>query len=137
MSKFEYLKLADTIAAQGVTTQRVYTGSSPSASAIAAAVTAAQNSDDVVVTTDNAWGDTGQQSLNRRLHRLIITRSCAQRGALTRTHRGFFHENSHHTGGNSSHQRGIAAGIRAARRPKKHTTERNGSQNRSMKGRHR
>jgi beta-N-acetylhexosaminidase len=55
--------LADSIATRGVSTQRVYTGSSPSAATINTAVTAATSSDDVVVVTDNAWGDTGQQQL--------------------------------------------------------------------------
>jgi beta-N-acetylhexosaminidase len=59
--------LAGEIATHGVTTQRVYTGSNPSAAAINAAVAAAKQSDDVVVTTDNAWGDTGQQSLVQQL----------------------------------------------------------------------
>jgi beta-N-acetylhexosaminidase len=59
--------LAATIAARGVTTQRVYTGSAPSAAAIAAAVSAATSSDQVILTTNNAWGDAGQQSLAEAL----------------------------------------------------------------------
>lgn len=59
--------LASEIASHGVTTQRLYTGSNPSAATIDAAVAAAKQSDDVVVTTDNAWGDTGQQSLVQQL----------------------------------------------------------------------
>jgi beta-N-acetylhexosaminidase len=59
--------LANTIAAQGVTTSRVYTGSNPSQSTIDAAVAAAQASDYAVVTTNNAWGDTGQQQLVKAL----------------------------------------------------------------------
>ncbi|HEY2272963.1 MAG TPA: glycoside hydrolase family 3 N-terminal domain-containing protein [Jatrophihabitantaceae bacterium] len=55
--------LASSIAAHGVTTQRVYTGSNPSAATRAAAVTAAKANDLVVVATDNAWGDSGQQAL--------------------------------------------------------------------------
>jgi beta-N-acetylhexosaminidase len=48
----------------------VYTGSAPSSSTIARAVTAAQASDEVLVTTNNAWGDPGQQSL---VHALVAT----------------------------------------------------------------
>jgi beta-N-acetylhexosaminidase len=59
--------LAGAIATHGVTTQRVYTGSNPGSATIAAAVGAAKASDVVVVTTDNAWGDTGQQSLVTQL----------------------------------------------------------------------
>jgi beta-N-acetylhexosaminidase len=59
--------LASSIATHGVTTQRVYTGSAPSPALINAAVTAANTSDDVVVTTNNAWGDTGQQALVKAL----------------------------------------------------------------------
>lgn len=55
--------LTTSIATHGVTTQRVYTGSAPNAKVVAAAVDAAKNSDEVVVTTSNAWGDTGQQTL--------------------------------------------------------------------------
>ena len=55
--------LASTIAAKGVSTQRLYTGSAPSSALIAGAVAAAKQSDDVVVTTNNAWADPGQQSL--------------------------------------------------------------------------
>jgi beta-N-acetylhexosaminidase len=59
--------LASAIAAHGVTTQRVWTNQGESASANAAAVAAAKDSDYVVVTTDNAWGSTGQQSLVQQL----------------------------------------------------------------------
>ena len=59
--------LAAAIATHGVTTQRVYTGSSPGAATIAAAVAAAQQNDLTVATTNNAWGDTGQQSLIKAL----------------------------------------------------------------------
>ncbi|HEY3715640.1 MAG TPA: glycoside hydrolase family 3 N-terminal domain-containing protein [Jatrophihabitantaceae bacterium] len=59
--------LAGSIATHGVTTQRVYTGGAPSQALIDAAVAAANANDQVVVTTDNAWGDTGQQALVRAL----------------------------------------------------------------------
>lgn len=59
--------LANLVATHGVTTQRVYTGSNPSASLIASAVNAANASDEVIVTTNNAWGDTGQQALVKAL----------------------------------------------------------------------
>ena len=59
--------LATSIATRGVTTQRVYTGSNPNAATIAASVAAANASDDVVVTTNNAWGDAGQQALVQAL----------------------------------------------------------------------
>jgi beta-N-acetylhexosaminidase len=59
--------LAADIAAHGVTTQRVYTGSSPSAAAIAAAVAAARQNDVTVATTNNAWGDANQQRLIKEL----------------------------------------------------------------------
>ncbi|HEY7049990.1 MAG TPA: glycoside hydrolase family 3 N-terminal domain-containing protein, partial [Jatrophihabitantaceae bacterium] len=59
--------LATSIATKGVTTQRVYTGSAPSPALINSAVTAANASDAVVVTTDNAWGDAGQQALVKAL----------------------------------------------------------------------
>jgi beta-N-acetylhexosaminidase len=59
--------LAADIATHGVTTQRVYTGSSPSAATIAAAVAAAQQNDITVATTNNAWGDSGQQRLVKAL----------------------------------------------------------------------
>ncbi len=55
--------LTSSVAAKGVVAERVYTGSAPSSSSIATAVAAAQQSDYVVVTTNNAWGDPGQQSL--------------------------------------------------------------------------
>jgi beta-N-acetylhexosaminidase len=60
--------LAGSIATHGVTTQRVYTGSNPSTATRNAAVTAARASDLVVVTTDNAWGDSGQQELVHELY---------------------------------------------------------------------
>jgi beta-N-acetylhexosaminidase len=59
--------LAAAIATHGLTTQRVYTGSSPSPATIAAAVDAARQNDITVATTNNAWGDSGQQSLIRAL----------------------------------------------------------------------
>ncbi|MGH3264525.1 MAG: glycoside hydrolase family 3 C-terminal domain-containing protein, partial [Trebonia sp.] len=59
--------LAASIATHGVTTQRVYTGSSPGSGAIATAVAAANASDDVVICTDNAWADSGQQALVQAL----------------------------------------------------------------------
>jgi beta-N-acetylhexosaminidase len=59
--------LAADIATHGVTTQRVYTGSSPSDATIAAAVAAARQNDITVTTTNNAWGDTGQQRLVKAL----------------------------------------------------------------------
>jgi beta-N-acetylhexosaminidase len=59
--------LTASIAAHGLTTQRLYTGSAPSAALINAAVSAANSSDQVVVTTNNAWGDTGQQDLVKAL----------------------------------------------------------------------
>ncbi|HEY3716930.1 MAG TPA: glycoside hydrolase family 3 protein [Jatrophihabitantaceae bacterium] len=59
--------LASSIATHGVTTQRVYTGSAPSPALIDTAVAAASASDEVVVTTNNAWGDTGQQALVKAL----------------------------------------------------------------------
>src|SRR5882757_513725 len=55
--------LASSIATHGVTTQRLYTGSAPSPALISSAVAAANASDEVLVTTNNAWGDTGQQAL--------------------------------------------------------------------------
>ncbi len=58
--------LAADIAQHGVTVQRIWTGS-PDQDAIDAAVAAAETSDYVVVTTDNAWGDTNQQSLVEQL----------------------------------------------------------------------
>lgn len=59
--------LASAISAHGVTTQRVWTDQGEDPSANAAAVAAAKESDYVVVTTDNAWGSTGQQSLVQKL----------------------------------------------------------------------
>lgn len=62
--------LAAQVAGHGAQTQRVYTGSAPSSATIARAVAAAQASDEVVVTTNNAWGDAGQQNL---VHQLVAT----------------------------------------------------------------
>jgi beta-N-acetylhexosaminidase len=59
--------LATAIAAHGVTAQRVWTDQGQHADTNAAAVAAAQGSDYVVVTTDNAWGSSGQQSLVQQL----------------------------------------------------------------------
>jgi beta-N-acetylhexosaminidase len=55
--------LTGSIAANGVSTQRLYTGSAPSNASIASAVAAARQSDDVLVITNNAWADPGQQKL--------------------------------------------------------------------------
>jgi beta-N-acetylhexosaminidase len=54
--------LAAALAARGLTTQRLWTGS-PSQQTIAQAVAAAQSNDLTIVTTYNAWGDTTQQNL--------------------------------------------------------------------------
>lgn len=62
--------LAAEVAGHGAQTQRVYTGSAPSSATIARAVAAAQASDEVLVSTNNAWGDVGQQNL---VHRLVAT----------------------------------------------------------------
>jgi beta-N-acetylhexosaminidase len=59
--------LASDLSSHGVTTGVAYTGSDPSASAINASVAAAKQSDVVVVTTSDAWSDTGQQKLVRDL----------------------------------------------------------------------
>lgn len=59
--------LATAMAARGVTTSRVYTGSAPSAAAIAASVAAAKQNDVTVVMTNNAWSDPGQVSLVQQL----------------------------------------------------------------------
>jgi beta-N-acetylhexosaminidase len=59
--------LTNSIATHGVTAQRLYTGTSPSQSAIDASVSAAKSSDYVVVATDNAWGNTAQQSQVQQL----------------------------------------------------------------------
>jgi beta-N-acetylhexosaminidase len=59
--------LTNLIAAHGVSAQRVYTGTTPTQAGINASVAAAANSDEVVVTTDNAWGNTGQQALVKAL----------------------------------------------------------------------
>lgn len=59
--------LASAISTHGVTTQRVWTDQGEYPSANAAAVAAAKDSDYVVVTTDNAWGSTGQQSVVEQL----------------------------------------------------------------------
>ncbi|HEX3789518.1 MAG TPA: glycoside hydrolase family 3 N-terminal domain-containing protein [Pseudonocardiaceae bacterium] len=54
--------VADSLTGKGFTVQHLWTGS-PSAATISAAVTAAQANDVTVVLTENAWGDTTQQSL--------------------------------------------------------------------------
>lgn len=59
--------LAGAISAHGVTTQRVWTNQGEDPTVNAAAVAAAEDSDYVVVTSDNAWGSTGQQSLMQQL----------------------------------------------------------------------
>lgn len=59
--------LTDRIASHGVDARRLYNGSSPSDTAIAAAVAAARTSDLVVATTYNAWGDPQQQKLVKQL----------------------------------------------------------------------
>lgn len=59
--------LASDLAGHGVTTSVNYTGSNPSAAAINASVAAAKQSDDVVVTTNDLWGDSGQQQLVQNL----------------------------------------------------------------------
>jgi beta-N-acetylhexosaminidase len=59
--------LTNLVAAHGVTAQRLYTGTTPTQAAINAAVTAAASSDEVVVTTDNAWGNSAQQALVKAL----------------------------------------------------------------------
>ena len=55
--------LARDLASHGVTTSVAYTGYGPSSAAINSAVAAAKQSDVVVATTFDAWGDTGQQNL--------------------------------------------------------------------------
>ena len=59
--------LATSIATHGVTAQRLYTGTTPSQSAITASVNAAKASDYVVVATDNAWGNPAQQAQVQQL----------------------------------------------------------------------
>lgn len=59
--------LAAAIAANGVTTQRVWTDQGEYPDNNAAAIAAAKSSDYVVVTTDNAWGSPGQQALVQQL----------------------------------------------------------------------
>ena len=54
--------LSNDLAAKGLTTQLLWTGS-PNAATIAAAVTAAKNNDVTVVSSYNAWGDSTQQNL--------------------------------------------------------------------------
>jgi beta-N-acetylhexosaminidase len=54
--------LANALAAGGLVTQRLWTGS-PTPEVIAQAVAAARANDVTVVTTSNAWGDTTQQNL--------------------------------------------------------------------------
>ena len=55
--------LANDLAGHGVSTSVAYTGSGPSSAAIDSAVAAAKQSDVVVATTFDAWGDAGQQTL--------------------------------------------------------------------------
>jgi beta-N-acetylhexosaminidase len=59
--------VAADLTAKGLTAQAYYNsaylGANPSQAAIDAAVAAAKQNDVVVVTTDNAWGDVGQQRL--------------------------------------------------------------------------
>ncbi len=59
--------LTNLVATHGVTAQRVYTGTTPTQAAINAAVAAAAANDEVIVTTDNAWGNTAQQALVKAL----------------------------------------------------------------------
>jgi beta-N-acetylhexosaminidase len=59
--------LTNLIGSHGVTAQRLYTGTTPTQSAIDAAVAAAVANDQVIVTTDNAWGNTAQQNLVKAL----------------------------------------------------------------------
>lgn len=54
--------LRNDLAAKGLSTQLLWTGS-PDAATIAAAVAAAKNNDVTVVTSYNAWGDSTQQNL--------------------------------------------------------------------------
>ncbi len=58
--------LANALAAGGLVTQRLWTGS-PSPAVIAQAVAAALSNDVTVVTTSNAWGDSTQQDLVKAL----------------------------------------------------------------------
>jgi beta-N-acetylhexosaminidase len=51
----------------GLAATRYYTGSNPSSTTIQRVVAAAGANDVTVVTTDNAWGDTGQQRLVQAL----------------------------------------------------------------------
>ncbi len=55
--------LSARVAAHGAVPQRLVTGDSPGAAAIAAAVAAARTADVVVVTTSDAWADAGQRRL--------------------------------------------------------------------------
>jgi beta-N-acetylhexosaminidase len=59
--------LTNLVGSYGVTAQRLYTGTTPTQSAIDAAVAAAGANDEVIVTTDNAWGNTAQQNLVKAL----------------------------------------------------------------------
>ena len=59
--------LAAAIAAKGVTTTRVVTGTAPDAAEIAAAVAAAREADYVVDVSNNAWSDPAQRSLADQL----------------------------------------------------------------------
>jgi beta-N-acetylhexosaminidase len=59
--------LASDLSSHGVTTSVAYTGSDPSPAAISAAVAAAGQADVVVVTTNDAWADSGQQDLVKAL----------------------------------------------------------------------
>jgi beta-N-acetylhexosaminidase len=55
--------LAARVAGHGAAPRRVVTGQAPGAARIAAAVAAAKGVDVVLVTTSDAWGDTGQRRL--------------------------------------------------------------------------
>jgi beta-N-acetylhexosaminidase len=59
--------LTNLVGSYGVTAQRLYTGTTPTQSAIDAAVAAAGANDEVIVTTDSAWGNTAQQNLVKAL----------------------------------------------------------------------
>jgi beta-N-acetylhexosaminidase len=59
--------LAERISARGPAATAYDTGTAPDGSAIAAAVAQAQASDEVVVATDKAWADAGQQTLVKQL----------------------------------------------------------------------
>jgi beta-N-acetylhexosaminidase len=70
--------LANALAAGGLVTQRLSTGS-PTPEVIAQAVAAARANDVTVVTTSNAWGDTTQQNL---VNALLATGKPALAGVL-------------------------------------------------------